>query len=208
MNKCEVCQTPKGLLTCAFEDQPMLHFCPEDMIEHLEGAHPDSPAAQELARQLRATLAVSEAGLQRVLKLTSYQTLVYAGLIAVEVVGLPAYTDNQALDLIQKHEKLIADRERRRFEPYATARAIREAEAIQRLAPGVVTVNLNDKATVTLTDKGLEIWNKHWAFVTDPPSTTERKISAQLSTLMIIFGGSQIIEMPFVENKITIGVSE
>lgn len=122
---CEVCQTDKDLLTCGFDGQAMLYFCPEDMIPHLENAHPNNAAAQEMAQQIRTRLKKPETGLRKLSKLTGYQALVYIGL--TEVIE-PEYSDAEALALIEKHSKMIAERERRRFEPYAVARAIQEAE--------------------------------------------------------------------------------
>lgn len=52
MAKCEVC-LGRVEKTCGYDDQPMLNFCTEDYIEHLEGAHPDNVAAQKEAAALR-----------------------------------------------------------------------------------------------------------------------------------------------------------
>lgn len=65
MSLCEVCETPHDLLTCGYDDQPMLHFCHEDMVEHLETAHPNNHAAQQEARAIRAKLKASERELRK-----------------------------------------------------------------------------------------------------------------------------------------------
>lgn len=63
MSRCEVCETPHDLLTCGYDDQPMLAFCHEDMVDHLETAHASNDAAQRQAQEIRAALRKSERGL-------------------------------------------------------------------------------------------------------------------------------------------------
>jgi hypothetical protein len=55
MSQCEVCQG-RVEKTCGHDDQPMLGFCTEDYIGHLEAAHRTNDAAQREAKQLRAQL--------------------------------------------------------------------------------------------------------------------------------------------------------
>lgn len=64
MSRCEVCEG-KVEKTCGYDDQPMLNFCTEDYVEHLEGAHPQSKAAQFEAKALRKELKRTERGLLR-----------------------------------------------------------------------------------------------------------------------------------------------
>lgn len=67
MSRCEVCEG-RAEKTCGYDDQPMLDFCTEDYIDHLESAHPLNEAAQAEARSLRVQLKRSEAGLLRLLE--------------------------------------------------------------------------------------------------------------------------------------------
>lgn len=69
MNQCEVCQG-RSEKTCGYDDQPMLNFCIEDYIDHLEAAHPTNDAAQREAKQLRKDLKTSERELLARLKET------------------------------------------------------------------------------------------------------------------------------------------
>lgn len=66
MSRCEVCQG-RVEKTCGYDDQPMLGFCTEDYIEHLEAAHRANTAAQREAKELRAQLKISERELLRTL---------------------------------------------------------------------------------------------------------------------------------------------
>lgn len=59
-------------------------------------------------------------------ELTAYQANVF--LILNDGRAGLRFRDAAALNLIKNHRKLIEDRERRRFEPFATAKAIVEAE--------------------------------------------------------------------------------
>lgn len=59
-------------------------------------------------------------------ELTAYQAQVF--LILNDGRAGLRFRDAAALNLVRNHHKLIEDRERRRFEPVATARAIIEAE--------------------------------------------------------------------------------
>src|SRR5438067_103446 len=59
-------------------------------------------------------------------QLTAYQSQVF---IALTEIVYPEYAEDDALALIEKHATIIAERERRRFEPNATARVITELEA-------------------------------------------------------------------------------
>lgn len=60
--RCEVCEG-KVEKTCGYNDQPMLDFCTEHYIEHLEGAHVGNLAARREAAALRIELLESERGL-------------------------------------------------------------------------------------------------------------------------------------------------
>lgn len=62
--RCEVCEG-KVEKTCGYDDGPMLDFCTEDYIEHLESAHPQNEAAQIEAKELREKLKRSERILRR-----------------------------------------------------------------------------------------------------------------------------------------------
>jgi hypothetical protein len=64
MNRCEVCEG-RVEKTCGYDDQPMLSFCTEDYIDHLETAHPANNGAQREAKGLRAQLKKSERELRR-----------------------------------------------------------------------------------------------------------------------------------------------
>jgi hypothetical protein len=59
-------------------------------------------------------------------KLTAYQASIF---LALTEQLTSTYTDDHALALIAKHEVLIAQRERRRFQPMATALSIVGIEA-------------------------------------------------------------------------------
>ena len=63
--RCEVCEG-RVEKTCGYDDQPMLDFCTEDYIEHLESAHPQNDAAQREAKELRKALKKSERGLRNI----------------------------------------------------------------------------------------------------------------------------------------------
>jgi hypothetical protein len=67
MSRCEVCEGPPEK-TCGYDDQPMLNFCTEHYVEHLEGAHPANRHARAEAVRLRARLKKSEQGLLRQLE--------------------------------------------------------------------------------------------------------------------------------------------
>ena len=67
MGRCEVCEGPSEK-TCGYEDQPMLNFCTEHYIEHLDAAHPSSIATQAEAASLRIQLKDSERGLLKQLR--------------------------------------------------------------------------------------------------------------------------------------------
>lgn len=62
MSRCEVCEG-RSEKTCGYDDQPMLNFCTEHYIEHLEGAHPQNEAAQREAAELRLALKQTERSL-------------------------------------------------------------------------------------------------------------------------------------------------
>lgn len=66
MNRCEVCEG-RVEKTCGYDDQPMLCFCTEDYIDHLETAHQTNDAAKREAKELRTQLKKSERGLRRLL---------------------------------------------------------------------------------------------------------------------------------------------
>lgn len=66
MSRCEVCEG-RVEKTCGYDDQPMLGFCTEDYIDHLETAHRGNAAAKREAKELRASLKRSERGLRRLL---------------------------------------------------------------------------------------------------------------------------------------------
>ena len=78
-----------------------------------------------MANQIREALGKSEAGLLNLSDLPVYQAAVFIGLTQKLQ---PPYSDERALELIAKHEAMISERERRGFDPYATARAIHQAE--------------------------------------------------------------------------------
>lgn len=61
---CEVCEG-RVEKTCGYDGQPMLGFCTEDYIEHLETAHRGNETAQWEAGELRAQLKKSERELIR-----------------------------------------------------------------------------------------------------------------------------------------------
>lgn len=67
MSRCEVCEG-RVEKTCGYDDQPMLGFCTEDYIEHLETAHVQNKAAQAEAKSLRLQLKKSERGLLNLLR--------------------------------------------------------------------------------------------------------------------------------------------
>lgn len=67
---CEVCEG-EAEKTCGYDDQPMLDFCTEDYIEHLEAAHKTNRAAQSEAQELRRQLKQSEKGLRQTLNVTA-----------------------------------------------------------------------------------------------------------------------------------------
>jgi hypothetical protein len=56
MGRCEVCETRSGLMSCGFEDQPMLTFCKLHWVEHVERDHRDSSYAQQQCRAVKATM--------------------------------------------------------------------------------------------------------------------------------------------------------
>lgn len=66
MGRCEVCEG-RVEKTCGYDDQPMLGFCTEDYVDHLETAHGENAAAQHEAKHLRASLKKSEQELRRLL---------------------------------------------------------------------------------------------------------------------------------------------
>ena len=122
---CAACHTDKDLLTCGFCVEPVC-FCPEDMVVHLETVHTESLAARGMANQLREALGKSEAGLLKLSSLTAYQASVFHGL--TQTIETFTMSDDRALELIAKHEAMISERERRHFDPFVTAKAIRQAE--------------------------------------------------------------------------------
>jgi hypothetical protein len=66
----------------------------------------------------------------KISRLTAYQSFVYINLIDKCV---PPYSPERAIDLIESHKPMIKERERRKFEPLATARAIQEVDSVGRV---------------------------------------------------------------------------
>lgn len=67
MSRCEVCEG-RVEKTCGYDDQPMLDFCTEHYIEHIETAHPQNSAARAEAATLRKQLKRSERALLALLE--------------------------------------------------------------------------------------------------------------------------------------------
>lgn len=108
---------------CNTESEDVGRLSAEQFVGHLRGTHKDDPAALTMATHIEEVYC--QPVVRSVSQLRTYEATLFVGL--TETLQ-PPYSDDEAFDLLAKHRDMITERERRRFDAYATARAIRESE--------------------------------------------------------------------------------